>query len=142
MNRAWRIALEFFGPPPLAATILLAFESVADGHGFAVGWKGFLMALAFSYLFAALPSAIFTMVLELSYAKGLNVASWRTPLLASFLGLLSGTAIALAWSKGPDNSHDMFFVLPPLGWVTGAIIGALVRSLSRKPLDESPRPTS
>lgn len=125
MKRPLRILVELLAPPLLAATIYSLVVLVASRD--AIIAKAFLLILLFAYVFAGIPSVIFTIVLELSFAKGLAVRSWRTVLLASVLGILSGCAVALMFARGFDNQRGVFTIFPALGLVSGFSVGAVVR---------------
>jgi hypothetical protein len=125
MKRPLRILVELFAPPLVAATIYSLVVFVASRDAIMV--KAFLLILLFAYVFAGIPSVIFTIVLEFSFATGLAVRSRRTVLLASALGILSGCAVALMFARGFDNQRGAFTVFPALGLVSGFSVGAVVR---------------
>lgn len=131
MTRRRRIAIELLGPP-LVATVLSALVALLREPGAIPtipAWEflgGVLALLAVAYLFAGIPSVLFTVVMEVAFAKGLDPASWRTVPLAAGLGLLSGMGMV-----GFDPSYGAFDGLAILGLATGAILGWVVRAGAR-----------
>jgi hypothetical protein len=119
--------------PPLVATVLAALIAVLrDPREIPrIPWSGFLggglVILVVAYVVASIPSALFTIVMEVAFAKGLAPGSWGAVALAAGLGLLSGAGIV-----GFDPSYGAFNGLVILGGVTGAIVGLLVRAGTRR----------
>jgi hypothetical protein len=135
VTRRRRILVELLGPP-LVATIVMAFFALVGGlaQGTLPGWQfwgGALVVLAGAFVVAAVPCVLFTIVLEIAFAVGLDPASWWTVLLAAGLGLLSGMAIV-----GFNPSYGAFEGLALIGTATGATLGFIVSTASK------PRPTS
>jgi len=129
MRRPLRIALELLGPAFVAA-VLYSSVSLAISRDLIFA-KGFLMFLAFAYLFSAIPSVVFTVIMEFAFARGLEERSWRTVALTSGLGAVAGVVIALTFAKGFDNQRGAFSVFPLLGFTTGAVIGLAIYRFSK-----------
>jgi hypothetical protein len=131
LTRRRRIVIELLGPP-LVATVLAALIALLREPGAIPTipkWEflgGVLAVLAAAYVVAGIPSALFTIVMEVAFAKGLDPASWRTVPLAAGLGLLSGMGIV-----GFNPSYGAFVGLAILGLATGATIGLVVRAGAR-----------
>lgn len=129
MRRPLRIALELLGPT-FVATVLYSSVALVISRDLIFA-KGFLMFLAFAYVFSAIPSVIFTALMEFAFARGLEGRSWRAVALASGLGALSGVAIALTLAKGFDNQRGAFSIFPALGFTAGAIVGFAIYRFSK-----------
>lgn len=131
-TRRRRIAIEFL-LPPLVATVLAALIAVLrDPREIpTIPWSeflgGVLAVLVVAYVVASIPSALFTIVMEVAFAKGLSPGSWAVVALAAGLGLLSGAGIV-----GFDPSYGAFNGLVILGVATGTIVGLLVRAGARR----------
>lgn len=140
-EKRWRrVLLEFFGPPALGALVLWLFVmggSVSDWFEarsalrpveLAQAW---LILTLFAYVFAGLQSMVYTVVLEWSFSRGLDPASWLTVAWSTILGWLSGAAIVVV--LGPRQADGMaWLVWGGLGAIVGFINGALIRRLSRR----------
>lgn len=141
-TRRRRIAIEFF-LPPLVATVLAGFIAVLRDplEIPRIPWSGFLggglVILVVAYVVASIPSALFTIVMEVAFAKGLAPGSWAAVALAAGLGLLSGAGIVRF-----DPSYGAFNGLVVLGGATGAIVGVLVKAAGRRADDAPSRNTS
>ena len=130
MKRPRRIALELLGPAFIAVTLYLSVGFAVSRDLIVV--EGFFMFLVFAYVFSAIPSVAFTVLMEIAFARGLEERSWRAVALASGLGALSGVAIALTFAKGFDNQRGAFSVFPALGLITGALVGLAIFGLSKE----------
>jgi len=103
-TRRRRIAMELL-LPPLVATVLAALIAVLhDPREIpTIPWSGFLggvlAVLVVAYIVASIPSALFTIVMEVAFAKGLSPGSWAAVALAAGLGLLSGAGIVRAGAR-------------------------------------------
>jgi hypothetical protein len=129
MRRGTRIAVELLGPS-LVASVL--FVSAAAGATLSLEpLKMLPFLLFFAYLFAGVPSVLFTLVLEVSFARGLDPATWPAVRLAAVLGLTCGCALALLFSGGLRDPGEPYAIFPALGVATGAVVGAIVRARSR-----------
>jgi hypothetical protein len=130
VTRGTRIALELLGPPFVASIILTGIFAVLDRD--ATAFLGLPLILVFAYLFAGLPAAAFTLVLEVAWAKGADPGSWSAVRLAALAGLPSGLLVTLwfaPWAhSGPLSSFALFGAL---GAATGGITGLLVRARTR-----------
>jgi hypothetical protein len=134
VTRRRRILVELLGPP-LVATLLSALVAIARGRGEIPDgfFGGALVVLAVAYVVAGIPSVLFTIVMEVAFAKGLDPSSWGTVPLAAGLGLLSGMGIV-----GFDPSYGAFEGLAIVGLSTGAILGLLVMAGSRRARQRQP----
>ena len=140
MRRPLRIALELLGPT-FVATVLYSSVALVISRDLIFA-KGFLMFLAFAYVFSAIPSVIFTALMEFAFARGLEERSWRAVALASGLGALSGMTIALTLAKGFDNQRGAFSIFPALGFTAGAIVGLAIYRFSKAQPNKRPDGTS
>jgi hypothetical protein len=127
MKRPLRILVELFSLPFVAVIIFSLFSSIASRDAIFLSPKSFVFMLVLAYVLAGIPSIIFVAVLEIAFTIGLSAKSWRAVFLASFLGLLSGCAVALVVAGGLNNQRGAFTVFPTLGMVSGAIVGLIVR---------------
>ena len=108
MNRTKRIAVEVLTPPIVAVVVLLVFESVMSRDAVFLTPKSVLFGLVFSFVLAGIPSAVFAVVMELAFAKGVEVRSRRALFLAVSVGLLAGVVIARVIAGGFDNQRGVF----------------------------------
>lgn len=128
MGRGARIALELLAPPVVASvlfTVVMSAVTLSPG-GLAV----LPVVLLFAYMFAGIPSALFTAAMEVAFWRGLDPGSSRAVRLAALLGLLAGLLIAVPFSVTPKACESLA-LFPSLGAMTGALVGLLVRSRSR-----------
>jgi len=130
MKRSRRIAFELLGPAFIAVFLYLSLLFIVSRDLIVV--KGFFMFLVFGYVLSAIPSVVFTVLMEFAFARGLEGRSWRAVALASGLGALSGVAIALTFARGFDNGRGSFTLFPVLGFITGAIVGLMIFVFSKK----------
>jgi hypothetical protein len=130
VTRGTRIALELLGPPFVASVIIAAIFAVLDRDPTA--FVGLPFILVFAYVWAGLPAAAFTLVLEVTWAKGVDPGSWRAVRVAALAGLPSGLLVTLwfaPWAHpGPLPG---FAIFGALGAATGGITGLLVRARTR-----------
>lgn len=124
MKRGLRIALELLGPAFVASVIYAVLLFLVSGD--AVRPRDFLLLLSFAYAFAAVPSILFAVAIEISVAKGLQPDSGRLVLLAGLLGLLSGVAIAFMISGGHVRDPEGFSLFPALGMAAGTMVGLAI----------------
>jgi hypothetical protein len=139
MSPRVRITAEILSPPLVAVFVysLVVFTFTRD----AVAIQAFPLMLLFAYIFAGIPSIVFAIVMEIAFRRGLKVRSWRTVLLASGLGLVSGIVVALCWARGLDNRHSAFSLFPALGCFTGFAVGFIVRTLAPREPNQPLQPT-
>lgn len=126
MRRRHRIALELLGPP-LLGTVLFDLYMAAAALNLGV------LVLLPVVLFAAIPLAGlqtlgFAVVMELAFSSGLDPRSWRSVLLATGLGAVSGFPVELMRTGGRPFRDAPLFVL--LGLAVGFVIGSLIRRWS------------
>ena len=138
MSRPARIAVELLAPSAVASALFAVVMGALSGEAKILGALPFI--LVFAYVFAGIPSALFALILEVAFSRGLDAGSWRTVGLAALLGLPCGCAMALLFSGGLRNASETFAIFPALGVVTGAIVGAFVRTRSRPRNDATPSP--
>lgn len=129
MRRPARILLELLAPAAIASLLLAAGWATAELDAEPLRALPFL--LAFAYAFAAIPSLLFTLAMEVAFSRGLDPSSGRAVRFAALLGLLGGAAIALAF--GPRGALQNLALFSALGAATGALVGLLVRARSTRP---------
>jgi hypothetical protein len=128
MSRRVRVALELLGPSLVASVLFtVAISAVALAP---TGLALLPIVLLYAYPLGALPAAIFTLVLEVAFSRGLSPGSWGAVRLAALLGLLSGAAIAAPFSSGPEKTLEALAIFPALGTLTGAVVGLVVKARS------------
>lgn len=124
MSRRARVALELLAPAAIAS-LLFAIGAAAAGLD-AAPLRALPFLLVFAYLFAAIPSLLFAVAMEVAFSRGLDPSSWRAVRLAALLGFLSGAAIALPF--GARNALPSLALFSALGAAAGALVGLLVRA--------------
>jgi hypothetical protein len=136
LTRPKRIALELLGPP-LLGTIFLLGISQAIAVWYAVqhrlpppGWGSISIqtmggVLIGAYLYAGIPSIIYTWIMEWRFNRGLNPVSWGTVLWSSFLGFLSGAGIVVAFDGYGWHGPVAFF--GGTGCTVGFSLGLLIK---------------
>lgn len=130
--RLRRVAIELLGPPLVATVLLALFALLREPRAIpTIPWPeflgGVLAMLVFAYLVAGVPSALFTIVMEVAFAKGLDPGSWLAVTLAAGLGLLSGAGIV-----GFDPSYGAFDGMVVVGLATGTLVGVAIRAGARR----------
>jgi hypothetical protein len=139
MKRPVRITVELLSPGFIAAFLYSAVSlAISRDTIFATV---FLMFLMFAYVFSAIPSVVFTVLMEFAFARGLEERSWRAVSLASGLGTLCGVVIALIFAGGFDNRRGAFTVFPVLGLLTGGVVGLTVYMFAKKRPNQALLPT-
>jgi hypothetical protein len=138
MTRHQRVALELLAPAPLG---LLGFGLIALSREMACGGaltmrsQDFLLivwCLLVACVVAAIPSLIYSLIMEGIFRRGVNPASWLAVALSSALGGLAGAAIALVlcWFKMEEEALILFGVV---GLFAGFVIGMLIKQRSAEP---------
>jgi len=134
LTRGKRIALELLGPPLLGVIVLMAISYAQTLWIALQDWKtpklepGLLKPLGLlivAYLFAGIPSVIYTFVMEWSFAKGLDPESGRTMQLSAYLGTMAGISIGLL--IGAFHFDSTFWLMGGIGLIVGFLMGLLIR---------------
>jgi len=143
MRRWKRICMNMLLPSLVAAGILIAvgaFSEITDkkGHMDVTQDAGVaVLILIFSYVYAIIPSVIFTGAMEWLYRKkGLRPSSMKAVGASTLCGALSGLLIAIffaAAARGSDGGL-LTLVLVALGAVVGVAVGVLVKLAEERAL--------
>lgn len=147
LTRGKRIALELLGPPALGVIIVMAISYaqtlwiVLQDEKTPKLEPGLLKPfglLIFAYLFAGIPSVIYTMVMEWRFTKGLDPESWRTIQFSACLGTMAGIFVGLLLSEFHLNSA--FWLMSGIGLIVGFLMGLLIKwwSTEKKTTGENP----
>ncbi len=140
MTRRKRILIELLAPPPLGALLLLApwliQSAYAQGFGSPLELLSALVGLVpfatfISYLFAGIPSIIFTVLMECGFFLGLNPASWRVLGYSTILGGFMGYSLPLIASEAHQDSIGIDEArLGVTGLMVGFIVGLMIKIAS------------
>ncbi|HTB64290.1 MAG TPA: hypothetical protein VK737_11965 [Opitutales bacterium] len=141
MKRAYRFTLGVLGAPPLGAVYSIIVLELIDGprrmslnEDF---FKGLILYLAISYVFAILPSFVCMGIMERLFARGLNPRTWKSVRMAGWLGLASGLFInfvimVLVGFNGDiwGMLYVVFLFFPCIGLAVGWTLGLTVKKFS------------
>lgn len=147
LTRGKRVVLELLGPPLLGAIILMAISYAQTLWIALQNWKtpkvepGILKPfglLIFAYLFAGIPSVIYTLVMEWRFAKGLDPESWRTIQVSACLGTMAGIFVGLL--VGEFHLNSAFWLMSGIGLIVGFLMGLLIKhgSTEKETTEENP----
>ncbi len=143
MRRWKRICMNMLLPSLVAAGILIAvgaFSEITDkkGHMDVTQDAGVaVLVLIFSYVYAIIPSVIFTGAMEWLYRKkGLRPSSMKAVGASTLCGALSGLLIAIFFAVAARGSDGglLTLVLVALGAVVGVAVGVLVKLAEERAL--------
>ena len=126
MRRLLRVLIEVLCPPLLGTLGFLWIVSLsARDNGQLL--HAFPYIILAGYVGAGIPSMLFAVIMEIAFARGLPVRSWRTVLVAAGLGLFSGAAIGVVISIGPAGGFQVLGFTLPIGVVVGTLTGLILR---------------
>jgi len=142
MKRSTRIALELLGPPLLGALLLWLTVLPIDGSfGAGVDWWVMLSWMVlWAYLFAGIPSILYTLTMEVAFAKGLNAGRWPATAFSGLLGAGAGVSMVLVL-MGWQFDAAVLLRFGELGLTVGLVLGLVIKfsSAQKKPGAEGPR---
>ena len=140
LTRPWRIVLEIFAPPPFGVLAFLIYGTAANVLENGVQrilWKpsvddlrSLAGMLVFSYVFAGFQSLVFAAIMEWRFSRGLSPRSWRTVMLSSALGFVSGVLAGLVAQRPADLAGTIAF-FGGVGLFAGFTIGCMIKLGSR-----------
>lgn len=148
LTRGRRIALELLGPP-LAGGVLVTiwawsrqayfsmyqYESIWEAAGLLCAIPAmWLLYGMFAFPMVGLQAAGYTAIMEWRFSRGLDPRSWRSVVLSSVLGYLSG--LPLAFGYGYERK-DTWYLFNVLGVVVGLGLGLLIRKWTAHPNQRS-----
>ena len=117
--------------PPGVATLLLYIPAALLGP-LTPRWQEVAVVMLYAYGFAAVPSIAHALLMERCYRRGLLPSQGRAVIISSASGLLAGTLLAVIFLVGSSFSAlSRLWPYPLLGAVTGAVVGLLIRVISR-----------
>jgi hypothetical protein len=128
MRRALRIAIELLVPSALGALLFpIAFCAY---HGELPMFHELEATFVFGYIYAGIPSIVYSVVMEIAISRGLSPNARRFHLLSSVLGGFSAVGIALVIGHGTFRL-ELFLLFCPVGLIVGLVCGQLLRLVNR-----------
>lgn len=143
LTRGGRIALEILGPAPVGIFVLLVNTA---GHALwralhgdsrwmtpGVSFKDLGILILFAYVFAGGQSLAYAAIMEWRFVRGLDPRTWRSVVLSTGLGFLSGAVIVVGYGFNRPDWFTGLLYFGGTGTAVGFILGALIKWLSPDP---------
>ncbi len=143
MSRYFRIFLHIAFPPLLGAVMMFLWTlmegSARAGASLLRLPLMLLYFVAYGYIFAVIPSAVYASLMELGYSVGILPGGRGALVLSTLLGGAVGSIPLLATllaNQGASNPEKVIGLLPwaVSGLLTGAIVEWFVRLSEPRPL--------
>jgi hypothetical protein len=148
LTRGKRIALELLGPPLVggalatmwawsrqASSSLYQYESIWEATALLRAMPAmWLLYGMFAFPMVGLQAAVYTAIMEWRFSRSLDPRSWRSVVLSTMLGYLSG--LPLAFGYGYERK-DTWYFFNIVGLVVGFVLGLFIKIWSARPNQRS-----
>jgi len=128
MKRMRRILVEVLLPPLLGGAIFSVHMVTSRRDLQSVSEIPLL--IGFAYLYAFIPSVVYSVLMEVGFSAGLSARSWKAVLLSLVLGGFAGLSIILVTNRVAFRFIDSL-PLVAIGVAVGFVVGVIIRSSSR-----------